>query len=58
MAQLAAMSDSGRTSIRTYRDSFQGPGCATGCMIHLALLGLLSIAALVWAIKIRAWNCG
>lgn len=56
MAQLATMSDSGRTSIRTYRDSFQGIGCARGCMIHLALLGLLGVAALVWVIKIRAWE--
>lgn len=50
------MSDSGRTSLRTYRDSFQGLGCRAGCMIHLALLGLLGIAMLVWAVKIRAWE--
>ncbi|MDZ4402991.1 hypothetical protein [Prosthecobacter sp.] len=50
------MNDSARTSIRTYRDSFQGIGCRTGCMIHLALMGLLAVAALAWAIKIRAWE--
>lgn len=56
MAQLATVSDFDKTSIRTYRDSFQGIGCRTGCMVHLALMGLLAVAALVWAIKIRAWE--
>ena len=56
MAQLAPMDDSGSTSIRSYRDSFQGIGCRTGCMIHLALLGLLGVAVIVWVIKIRAWE--
>ena len=50
------MSDFGRTSIRTYRDSFERTGCAKGCMIHLVLLGLIGFAALVWAIKNRAWE--
>ena len=50
------MSDFYRTSIRTYRDSFERTGCAKGCMIHLALLALIGFAALVWAIKNRAWE--
>lgn len=56
MTQFAPVSDFGRTSIRTYHDSFQGMGCARGCMLHLVLLGLLGLAALVWAIKNRAWE--
>ncbi len=56
MQQLALVSDYDKTSIRTYRDSFQGIGCRTGCMLHLALMGLLAVAALVWAIKNRAWE--
>ena len=50
------MGDSVRTNIRTYRDSFQGIGCGTGCMLHLVLVGLLSLATLVWLVKIRAWE--
>ncbi|WP_409215707.1 hypothetical protein [Prosthecobacter sp.] len=50
------MSNFGRTSIRTYRDSFERTGCAKGCMIHLVLLGLIGFAVLVWAIKNRAWE--
>lgn len=50
------MSGPFRTSIRTYRDSFQGIGCGTGCMIHLALMALLGVALVIWAIKIRAWE--
>ena len=50
------MSDYYRTSIRTYRDSFERTGCAKGCMIHLVLLALIGFAALVWAIKNRAWE--
>lgn len=50
------MGESGRTNIRTYRDSFQGIGCGTGCMVHLTILGFLALAALVWCIKNRAWE--
>lgn len=50
------MGESGRTNIRTYRDSFQGIGCGTGCMVHLMILGFLALAALVWCIKNRAWE--
>jgi hypothetical protein len=50
------MGESGRTNIRTYRDSFQGIGCGTGCMVHLVLIGLLALAVLVWCIKNRAWE--
>jgi hypothetical protein len=53
---LRFMGDFVRTSIRTYRDSFQGIGCRTGCMIHLALLGVIGVALLIWAIKIRVWE--
>jgi hypothetical protein len=53
---LRIMQGSDRTNIRTYRESFQGIGCRTGCMTHLALLGLLCLAALVWAVKNRAWE--
>ena len=56
MAQLVPVSDSGRTSIRTYLGSFERGGCAKGCMIHLVLLGVLGLAMLVWAIKNRAWE--
>lgn len=50
------MGYSARTNIRTYRDSFQGIGCRTGCLLHLAFLGLLGLAALIYAIQIRAWE--
>jgi len=50
------MSDSGKTSIRSYRDAFPGLGCAGGCMVHLALLGVLGLALLIWAVKNRAWE--
>ncbi len=50
------MSGPFRTGIRTYRDSFQGIGCGAGCMIHLVLLSIVSVAMLVWAIKIRVWE--
>lgn len=50
------MGDSVRTNIRTYRDSFQGIGCGTGCMLHVALMGFLGLAVLVWCIKNRAWE--
>ena len=50
------MGDSARTNIRTYRDSFQGIGCGTGCMLHLVLMGFLGLAVLVWCIKNRAWE--
>ncbi|WP_395749938.1 hypothetical protein [Prosthecobacter sp.] len=50
------MGESARTNIRTYRDSFQGIGCRTGCLIHLAILGVLAVAALIYAIQIRAWE--
>jgi len=50
------MGDSVRTNIRTYRDSFQGIGCGMGCMLHLAFLGILSVATLIWLVKIRAWE--
>lgn len=42
--------------MRDYANSFEGIGYARGCMIHLVLLGLLCIAALVWAIRNRAWE--
>ncbi len=45
-----------RTNIQAYRDSFQGIGCRTGCMIHLALLGLMALALLIWAVKNRVWE--
>lgn len=45
-----------RTNIRTYHDSFQGIGCRTGCLVHLALMGVLAVAALICAIKYRAWE--
>ncbi len=45
-----------RSSIRTYRDSFQGIGCRTGCLLHLALMGLLAVGVLIWAVKNRAWE--
>ena len=50
------MGNSARTNIRTYRDSFQGIGCRAGCMLHLVFLGMLGLAALIWAIKNRAWE--
>jgi hypothetical protein len=50
------MGESVRTNIRTYRDSFQGIGCGTGCMVHLVLIGFLALAVLVWCIKNRAWE--
>jgi hypothetical protein len=50
------MGNSARTNIRTYRDSFQGIGCRTGCMLHLVFLGMLGLAVLIWAIKNRAWE--
>ena len=50
------MGNSARTNIRTYRDSFQGIGCLTGCMLHLVFLGMLGLAVLIWAIKNRAWE--
>jgi len=50
------MGNSARTNIRTYRDSFQGIGCRTGCMLHLVFIGMLGVAVLVWAIKNRAWE--
>lgn len=50
------MGDSFRTNIRTYRDSFQGIGCRAGCMLHLVFIGMIGVAALVWAIKNRAWE--
>ncbi|WP_395743453.1 hypothetical protein [Prosthecobacter sp.] len=50
------MGDSARTNIRTYRDSFQGIGCGTGCMIHLVLMGLIGVGMVVWLITIRAWE--
>lgn len=56
MAQLCLMGDSAKTSIRSYRDAFQGVGCASGCMVHLALLGVLGMALLIWAVKNRAWE--
>jgi hypothetical protein len=54
--RMPCMGDSARTNIRTYRDSFQGIGCRTGCMVHLAILGVLAVAALIYAIQIRAWE--
>jgi hypothetical protein len=45
-----------RTNIRTYRDSFQGIGCGTGCMLHLVFLGVLGLAVVIWSIKNRAWE--
>lgn len=56
MGQLHPMGDSGKTSIRSYRDSFQGIGCAGGCMVHLVLLGVLGLALIVWAVRNRAWE--
>jgi hypothetical protein len=50
------MGDPVRTSIRSYRDAFQGIGCASGCMVHMALLGVLGLALLIWAVKNRAWE--
>ncbi len=50
------MAGSEKTSIRSYRDAFQGVGCASGCMVHLALLGVLALALLIWAVKNRAWE--
>lgn len=50
------MGDSAKTSIRSYRDAFHGVGCAGGCMVHLALLGVLGLALLIWAVKNRAWE--
>ena len=50
------MGDSYKTNIRTYRDSFQGIGCGTGCMLHLVLMAFLGLAVLVWCIKNRAWE--
>ena len=41
------MGNSARTNIRTYRDSFQGIGCRTGCMLHLVFIGMLGVAVLV-----------
>lgn len=42
--------------MRIYRGSFQGNGCMTGCMFHLAMVGLLVLAGVVWVIKERAWE--
>ncbi len=50
------MGESFKTNIRTYRDSFQGIGCRTGCLVHLALLGVLGLALLIWAVKNRVWE--
>ena len=50
------MGDSYKTNIRIYRDSFQGIGCGTGCMLHLVLIVFLGLAVLVWCIKNRAWE--
>ena len=50
------MGRSVRTNIRTYRDSFQGIGCGTGCKVHLVIIGFLALAVLVWCIKNRAWE--
>lgn len=50
------MGDSARTNIRTYRDSFQGIGCGTSCLLHLVFLCVLALAALIYAIKIRVWE--
>jgi hypothetical protein len=53
---LPCMGYSARTNIRTYRDSFQGIGCRSGCMLHAVILGLLALIALIYAIQIRAWE--
>lgn len=45
-----------RTSIRTYRESFEGVGCRKGCAIHLMLLGVLALAMLAWAVRNRVWE--
>ena len=50
------MGDAFRTNIRTYRDSFQGIGCRTGCMVHLAVIGLLCVVLLAWIVINRAWE--
>lgn len=50
------MGYSARTNIRTYRDSFQGIGCGTGCVVHLVLVGLICVGTLMWLIRIRAWE--
>lgn len=45
-----------RRDMRTYRGSFQGNGCLSGCMFHLVCMGLLVLAGVVWVIKERAWE--
>lgn len=45
-----------RRDMRIYRGSFQGNGCLSGCMFHLACVALLVLAGVVWVIKERAWE--
>ncbi len=33
-----------------------GVGCRNSCLIHLAMLGLLGLAMLIWAVRNRAWE--
>ena len=50
------MSDPFQSSIRTYRDSFHGIGCGTGCLIHLALMTIIGLTLLVWIVLERPWE--
>lgn len=56
LRSLTGMGASFKTGLRAYRDSHQGIGCRTGCMIHLALLGIIALALVFWAVKNRIWE--
>jgi hypothetical protein len=56
MEQPSTVSDSGKTSLRSYLGGAPGAGCASGCMVHLVLLGVLGLLVLIWAIRNRAWE--
>jgi hypothetical protein len=56
MEQPSTVSESEKTSFRSYLEGAPGTGCAGGCMIHLALLGVLGLALLIWMVKNRAWE--
>lgn len=56
MEQPLWVNGSEKTTFRSYLEGVPGAGCAGGCMIHLALLGVLGLAMLIWFVKNRAWE--
>ncbi len=50
------MHPSGRTTAPRASVEADGPGCRNSCLIHLTILGVLSVALLIWAVRYRAWE--